>query len=106
MKKTLHGLVVTALLLTLSAFSALAANDWNTLIADYEKLVDQVIQIHSKVKAGDYEAAKDLSPISLKCQELSAKIMSSQQTDLTPEQIKRFQLIADKLQKAIAPEAP
>ena len=102
MKKIMRCLATTVLVLALGGITAMAAEDWNTLITDYEKLVDQIIQIHNKVKAGDYNAAVELTPISQKCQELSAKIMSSQQTELTPEQIKRFQAIAEKLQKAVS----
>ena len=107
MKKTMRCLAATVFALALGGLSAMAADDWGTLIADYEKLVDQIIQIHSKVKEGNYDAATELAPLSLKCQELSGKIMQSQQTELTPEQIKRFQLIAEKLRKAVsAPVTP
>ena len=105
MKKTMRCLAATVFALALGGISAMAADDWGALITDYEKLVDQIIQIHNKVKAGDYDAATELAPLSLKCQELSGKIMSFQQTELTPEQIKRFQVIAEKLQKAVAAPA-
>lgn len=102
MKKTMRCLAATVFALALGSLSAMAADDWGTLITDYEKLVDQIIQVHAKVKAGDYSSATELTPLSQKGQELSAKIMSSQQTELTPEQIKRFQAIAEKLQKAVS----
>ena len=102
MKNITRCLAMATCVFAISGLAAFAAADWNSLITDYEKLVDQIIQIHTKVKAGDYNAAADLTPLSQKGQELSAKIMASQQTELTPEQIKRFQVIAEKLQKAVS----
>lgn len=58
MKKTMRCLAASVFALALGGLSAMAADDWGTLIADYEKLVDQIIQVHAKVKAGDYSSAE------------------------------------------------
>ena len=102
MKNIMRCLAMATCVFAISGLAAFAAADWSSLITDYEKIVDQIIQVHAKVKAGDYSSATELTPLSQKSQELSAKIMSSQQTELTPEQIKRFQTIAEKLQKAVS----
>ncbi len=100
MKKAILSVVA---LLALGLVTFAAGTDWNAIIKDYEKIVDQVIAVNAKVKAGDYNAAQELSTLSPKLQELSTKLSTAKPGELTQEQMKKFQDIAAKYQKASTP---
>ena len=90
-------------LMTLSMTVLAAGQDWNAILSDYEKVTDQLVSVYTKLKGGDANAATELQALTPKYQELSTKIAQAVGTALTPEQLKKFQEIAAKYQKALAP---
>ena len=91
-------------LLALGTVVLAAATDWNAIISDYDKIVDKVIAVTAKVQAGDYNAAQELNTLNPKMQELSTKLATAKPGELTQDQMKKFQDIGAKYQKASAPK--
>jgi hypothetical protein len=85
------------------ATAVFAASDWAAVLKDYEKVTDELVALYPKLKTGDTAAAQQVSALTPKYSELAAKIAAAAATELTPEQLKKFQEIGAKYQKAMTP---
>ncbi len=72
-------------------------------IDDYEKLIDDYIVIYRRIQSGDAEANKELEAFSSRAAEI-AQVFQDDANGMTPEQTKRLQKIAEKMQEVFAEE--
>lgn len=112
-KKVAAIIAVSALTFTAASFSVSATevnselsvsvnagNDWDALLDSYESYVNQYIKTMEKAKAGDATALTSYASMLKKSQDLQKKLENAS-SDMTPEQLARYQKINAKLLKAM-----
>ena len=70
-------------------------NNWDELLDEYERYVDDLLSLSAKIKKGDPSAAADYASLINDCQSISNKL-SNAKGNLSPAQIKRLNRIASK----------
>lgn len=68
-------------------------------LAQYEKMIEKVIEIYPKVKTGDASAMAEYQKIATEMAPLATKI-TEEMANMTPEQQARFAELAQKLAAA------
>lgn len=113
MKKTIMTVAMLAFLMggvctTVSAMEThqtakseiVAGDDWDKILNEYEKYVDQYIKTYKKAMNGDMSAKNEYAKLAEKAQKLAAKLENAKD-ELTTAQLKRLAKINEKMQKAL-----
>ena len=113
MKKTIMTVAMLAFLMdgvftTVSAMETnqtakseiVAGDDWDKILNEYEKYVDQYIKTYKKAMSGDMTAMTEYVKLAEKAQKLAAKLENAED-ELTTAQLKRLAKINEKMQKAL-----
>lgn len=79
-----------------SAVTTTSANNWDSVIDDYEEFIDKYIVLLKKAKAGDMDAVSEYATILTKAQEIQGKL-SNAQSSLSTSQVARFTKIMTKM---------
>ena len=80
-----------------------AATDWDKILDDFEKQVDQYVKTVKKMQSGDLSAAIELEKIAKKVEKLADKLEEADDDDeLTVAQAKRYLKIYEKMTKVLA----
>jgi hypothetical protein len=114
MKKTLLTVAMVAFLMgsfctTATAMEStskakteiVAGDDWDKLLKEYEKYVDQYIKTYKKAMSGDMSAMGEYAKLAEKAQKLSNQLEKAKD-EMTPAQVKRYVKITEKLTKALS----
>ena len=83
-----------------SVSSSSSSNDWDALLDDYERYVDDMISLVNKVKAGDPTVMAEYSAAVSDAQEISNKLAKAKGT-MTAAQINRYNKLMAKYTKAL-----
>ena len=102
MKKTIMTVAMLAFLMggvftTVSAMETnqtakseiVAGDDWDKILNEYEKYVDQYIKTYKKAMSGDMTAMSEYVKLAEKAQKLAAKLENAED-ELTTAQLKRL----------------
>ena len=113
MKKTIITAAVMAFLIggfctTVSAMETkssarteiVAGDDWDKVLNEYEKYVDQYIKTYKKAMKGDMSAMSEYVKLAEKAQELSEKIDKAK-GEMSDAQMKRYLKITKKMNDAL-----
>lgn len=101
------GLVILAIIVGLFVFgNGLRGlfggkDNWDAVLDEYEKIVDQTIKIQKKVEAGDTNVLTEMTSLSKKYQDLNEKLAKAKDRQMTEAQVKRFVAICEKYAKEI-----
>jgi len=102
-----HRVLFVSMLIAASLFVGCGkANEFDGVITEYEKLVDQTIALQTRITAGEQAAATELAALAPKYQELFTKLSGAQASGMTAEQAKRFGEISKRYQEAMTPPQP
>ncbi len=77
-----------------------AGDDWDKLLNEYEKYVDQYIKTYKKAMNGDMSAMTEYVKLAEKAQKLADKLEKAED-ELTTAQLKRLAKINEKMSKAL-----
>lgn len=77
-----------------------AGDDWDKLLNEYEKYVDQYIKTYKKAMNGDTSAMSEYVKLAQKAQELSNKLEKAK-GKMTDTQAKRYLKITEKMANAL-----
>lgn len=113
MKKTLLTVAMVAFLIggvctTVSAMEnnrtakseIFAGDDWDKILNEYEKYVDQYIKTYKKAMSGDITAMNEYVKLAEKAQKL-AENLENAEDEMTPAQLKRYAKITEKMTNAL-----
>lgn len=113
MKKTIMTVAMLAFLMggvctTVSAMETnptskseiVAGDDWDKILNEYEKYVDQYIKTYKKAMSGDMTAMTEYVKLAEKAQKLAAKLENAED-EMTTAQLKRYAKITEKMSKAL-----
>lgn len=113
MKKTIMTVAMLAFLMggvctTVSAMETnnttrseiVAGDDWDKILNEYEKYVDQYIKTYKKAMNGDMTAMSEYVKLAEKAQKLADKLEKAED-EMTTAQLKRYAKITEKMQKAL-----
>ena len=97
------GFCTTALSMetpTIAKTEIVTGDDWDKVLNEYEKYVDQYIKTYKKAMKGDMSAMGDYVKLAEKAQELSDKLDKAK-GEMTDAQMKRYLKITKKLNDAL-----
>ena len=77
-----------------------AGDDWDKILNEYEKYVDQYIKTYKKAMNGDTSAMTENLKIAEKAQKLAEKLENAED-EMTTAQLKRYAKITEKMTKAL-----
>ena len=77
------------------------ANEWDSVLDDYEKFVDKYIKLFKKAQNGDTSAITEYAECLEKAQSLQEKLQNAK-SNLTSKQVSRLTKIINKLSNAVA----
>ena len=77
-----------------------AGDDWDKLLNEYEKYVDQYIKTYKKAMNGDMTAMSEYVKLAEKAQKLAEKLEKAED-EMTTAQLKRYAKITEKMSKAL-----
>ena len=77
-----------------------AGDDWDKVLNEYEKYVDQYIKTYKKAMKGDMSAMSEYVKLAEKAQELSEKIDKAK-GEMSDAQMKRYLKITKKMNDAL-----
>ena len=113
MKKTIITAAVLAFLIggfctTVSAMETkasarteiVAGDDWDKVLNEYEKYVDQYIKTYKKAMKGDMTAMSEYVKLAEKAQKLAEQLEDAED-DMSAAQLKRYAKITEKMTKAL-----
>lgn len=95
------GKIKSAVKTQTSFSSSKSDNDWDAVLDDYEKFVDQYIKLFKKAQNGDASAIIEYATCLEKAQSLQEKLENAK-SDLTSKQVSRLTKIINKLSNAVA----
>ena len=78
-----------------------ASSDWNKVLDEFEKYVDQYIKTLKKAKSGDVSAMTEYVELAEKAQKLSEKIENAED-EMTAAQTQRYLKILKKMTAAMS----
>ena len=78
---------------------AQASEDWDSVLNEYEEYVDNYIRLYKKAMSGDLDAMTEYASMLESAQRLSEKLENAN-SEMTPQQAKRYTKISQKLAKA------
>ena len=76
-------------------------DNWDKLLDEYEKCVDQCIKVCKKAKNGDLSAMTEYVKLAEKAQKLADKLEKAED-EMSVAQMKRYTKITEKMLKAIS----
>lgn len=76
-------------------------DNWDKLLDEYEKYVDQCIKVCKKAKNGDLSAMNDYLKLVEKAQEIAEKLEDAED-EMSAVQLKRYTKITEKMMKALS----
>lgn len=76
------------------------SNNWDSVLDEYEKFVDQYIKLYKKAQSGDMSALTEYVSMLEKAESLQNKLENSK-SDLTPAQVTRLNKIISKMTQAL-----
>ena len=77
-----------------------AGDNWDKLLNEYEKYVDQYIKTYKKAMSGDMTAMSEYVELAEKAQKLANKLEKAED-EMTNAQLKRYAKITEKMTKAL-----
>ena len=77
-----------------------AGDDWDKILKEYEKYVDQYIKTYKKAMSGDMTAMSEYVELAEKAQKLAEKLEKAED-EMTTAQLKRYAKITEKMTKAL-----
>ena len=83
-----------------SSETVLTADDWDKVLDEYEKYVNQYIKTYKKAMNGDMSAMADYAKLLEKAQKLSAKLEKAK-GQMTDAQLKRYMKITQKMTEGL-----
>ena len=69
--------------------------NWDAVLDDYEKTIDQMIVMQRKAKTGDKSALAEMASLTQTYQDLNAKLENAK-NEMSESQVKRFLKILEK----------
>lgn len=76
------------------------ANNWDSILDEYERYCDKIVPLYKKAMAGDMSAMSDYASAMEQAQRLADKLQNAQ-NNLTPDQAKRLSKIAAKMAQSV-----
>lgn len=86
---------------TAKTSSATKSSEWDEVLDDYEKYIDQYIKLYKKATAGDMSAMTEYASMLEKAESLENKLKKAKNGTLTASQISRMAKIQNKMISAI-----
>ena len=85
-----------------SSTSSISKENWDAVLQDYEKFVDQYIEFMKKLKKGDASVVQNTTELMTKALDLTKKLDKAKEKELTPAQSAKFKKLQEKLENAAA----
>ena len=97
MKNTIKILGIVVLVMVIGVSIASASESTARFIDEYEKFVNEYIDIVQKMLAGDISAAIQAQALETKAQELVNRFENLSESDFTPAQIQKYAELTQKI---------
>lgn len=83
------------------SYVSTASSDWDKLLDEYEKYVDQYVKTYKKAMNGDMAAMAEYAKLAEKAQKLSSQLEKAK-GEMTAAQLNRYLKITKKLASAVS----